>query len=588
MRLALLLFLILVLAPIASATHPASRADEEQLRGGSAMVMAIEAVGGVVASGNGVQRTTSSVLTATHAYSWSYSWGGTVELRLEPDGTLRGDAQLTGGGIGRLNDHSHAIYDEGESDSYTDCEVGRDLASPPRNGRWPARGVIDEEKGTLIVLVQSISLPWEQTQDCATSGTDQPTETRSFFPHPPLSPLMGEGVTLLATRSAPIERLDPDLDELNAASSLLFEIPLGSGHSIHHGRTSGAVPVQYGTPAGHACPNAMNGHIMTGSCTASGTLQVRAIIDPCPMLRESRAVHAAAVSALKQPASGSSESQVRAFQVDAGQRMRALMSDERAIQLICGEDDTSLAMIGAVAQMVVDAWEDVAKTHGLSNDGKLDYLSAERQNQLLGASDRGSGEILGAILSDPGHGAITIKAHSPVALHAWDEAGRHVGWNETTNATDLQIEGANYTGEPGGAQELLLPSGFYKVATVELGEGGYTLNSGWNGTGGEGFELLPLKSKAGRTLVTNYLLDHMGLFAGPTQRIASAADAPFTFVETWRPLANEPILGAGPTGAGARGADTTSGDAPLPGLALAILALAAAAGVSGARGGRRG
>lgn len=182
-------------------------------------------------------------------------------------------------------------------------------------------------------------------------------------------------------------------------------------------------------------------------------------------------------------------------------------------------------------------------------------------------------EVLAGVFANPGeHGAITVKAHSPVALHAWDEEGRHVGWNATTDLPDVQIAGANYTGAPGGAQELTLPSGFYKVATVEIGSGRYTLNSGWNGTAGEGFELLPLQSREGRTLVSNYLLDHLGLFVGPAQRIATHGDAPFAFVETWRPLSSDAVTGAG----SAPGVpEERGGPADAPGAGIAFVLAAA-------------
>lgn len=572
MRIGSAFLAIMLLLPVAAAGHPIpERSAADQMQQGAAMTIVVDATGGIQASGAGTRRDSTMAVEGTHAYSWTYSWGGTIDLKLGEQSYLLGDANLTGGGLGTWRDRVHTVWSQDgvpydEDRSQIDCAPRTDMSL--RTETMPsARAFIDTEAETILIFVPDISLPADDdAHRCLVTSDDRAPHYAGLTP-PPLSPLVGEGIALAAAQPEAVRQALGIYADAQVATSLFFEVPFENGHFTLQGRTTAPVPNTDGTPGDHICPDALNGHIMTGTCTAAGTLQVRLVVDPCPMLRESRAVHAAAVNALKQPAPGSSESQARAFQVDAGQKVRAFISDERAVQLMCGgEGDQAVANAARVAQMIVDAWVDVAKKHGLSDDGKRDLLSAERQSQLLGGSDDSSvtNAFLGEVFSS-GNGAISVKVHSPVALHAWDEAGRHVGWNATTNSSDVQIEGANYTGEPGGAQELVLPAGFYKLATVELGPGRYALNSGWNGTAGEGAELLPLTSEAGRTVVMNVLLDHLGYIAGPAQRIATEEGASFAFVEPWRPLMTEPPAGttsATPSGTSGGATATPSGGAP--------------------------
>ncbi|HUR68996.1 MAG TPA: hypothetical protein VM370_07090 [Candidatus Thermoplasmatota archaeon] len=592
MRPLCLLVTILLLAPSAFATHGTERDLTGEVHDGSSIVMALEASGTVSAHGAGSKRNGGSLEEASHDYRFAYSWGGTLELKLGADGFLFGDAQLTGGGTGALADHTRlTVYNyEGGVENVIDtdktCDVDMKIYG---DGKRHARGLMDPETGDLFVIVDGLGQPRGENR-CTWTSEGSGSETSTLFPSPPMSPLFAEGVSLVDQGDARAKKVAPLLDGPNAANALVFSIQLKSGHSILRGGASDAFPVEYEPPMGYACPNAMDEEILQGACSASGTLEVRILVDPCPVLRESRAVHLAAVKALQQPANGSSEAQVRAFQVDVRQKLVALLADERAIQLLCASEEGPevLDAMAEAMQKVVDAWVDVAKAHGLSDEGKRDLLAAERGRQLSGGGEASvsTSEILNAVIDSPGaYGAVTIKAHSPVALHAWDEAGRHVGWNETTKAPDAQVPGSNYTGEPGGAQELALPSGFYKVAVVELGDGRYTLNTGWNGTAGEGFELLPLASAKGRTMVTNVLLDQHGFLAGPAQRVASADIEPASFVEAWRPLPNTQTPEAGSGGAhdDGDGAGDTGRGAPAPGAGVLVALVAAAALVARGR-----
>lgn len=579
MRPSILLCLALLLVPAALAGHTPTRDLAGEVGSGASIVLALDATGTLSSQGSGTQERGSSTTSTTHAYTFSYSWGGTVELHLGADGTLQGDAQLSGSGSGSLLDRSNTKVRDHEGDVVNEIVTERDCH--PRiglfnDGKLHATGFVDGETGELVVVIRSITTGAGE-RDC-TFTSEGNVERSALFPRPPMSPLLVEGIRAIQAGDERVERAAPGLDEVNAATALILSIPLQNGHTIVRGHGSAALPVEYGSePLGYACPPPIESQFVQGTCRASGSLSVRVLVDPCPVLRESRAVHLAAVKAMQKPAAGSSESQVRAFSVDARQKAQALLADERGLQLVCGEDAGAVALseLLALQSKVLEAWIDVAKTHGLSDEGKRDLLGAERGRQLMGGDD-GDAEVaaaVGAVIENAGqHGAIAMTAHSPVALHAWDEEGRHVGWNETTESVDVQIPGANYTGLPGEGQALTLPSGFYKLATVELEAGSYLLRTGWNASGAEDVEILPLASQAGRTLVSNVLLDAYGMLTGPLQRVASASAA---FVEPWAPLAAEPApVIAGDSGA--RG-EAAREDASVPSVGAALLLLAMAA-----------
>lgn len=555
----LAVFALILTLPIASAGHATTRELGAEVEAGATIVLALDASGSVRAHGSGSRGESRTTLEYEHRYAW----GGLLELQRGADGVFWGERELRGGGQGQLV-MSHTSPGGGFT---TTCDADRRLLDVGRSG---ARAHLTPETGELLVVITSMGdvLPQD---GCVTQYSSGHQETSPMWPPPPLSPLVVEGMRSVG--DARVQQVSRGLDELNAANAVIFRVRLQDGHTILRGGASAPYPKSGEGPMEHLCPNA---DISSGSCSVSGTLHVRTIVNPCNALRASLAVHLAAVQALQQPPSGSSESQVRAFSVDARQKVQALLADARGLELICGEEaPLSLEAVLGAQEKVLSAWIDVAKKHGLSDDGKRELVGAERGRQLVGGGDGSAAvaEAVGTVLASEGnYGPIVVRAHSPVALHAWDEEGRHVGWNESAGAPDAQVRGASYHGRPGEGQELTLPSGFYKLAAVELGEGEYLLGTSWNGSGGEEGELLPLASRPGRALVQNILVDAHGMLAGPTQRVASVSAA---FVEPWAPLPFEPspALAGGTPGASVEGREegAPAKDEGVPGAPLAAL-----------------
>lgn len=569
------LLVLTLLLPAAQALHVDARDLSGEVESGARIILVLDArtTMGSVASGPIGPDTTLS-----HTFRHSARWGGTIEF--EPGGrtSFTGIEVLRGEGSGALREEVRSP-DGGWTRT---CDIVQKTAE----GWGSAHALIDSETRELHVLLTGLMVVPED--ECVTTYSNGRTERMSYHPAPPVAPLFWQTQELLAEGDARLLALQPELTPHEAAHSVFFTLPLG-GEQTFRGRTQAEQPLNFGTThLSYACPGAS----VPGTCTATSVLHVSVVVEPCKFLRASYATHLAAVNALVKPPPGSSESQARSFQSDARHRVSALFADERNLQLLCGGEGADGDTYGAAAaanKKVQETWADVAKSHGLSTEGKRDLVAAERARHLLGDTTPPSpeiAEIIAAVVTRQGEfGRIVLRYHSPVVVHAWDPEGRHVGWNDTTGAPESHIEGANYTGQPGGAQELDLPSGLYKIAVVELGEGTYTYATEWNGTD-EGVDLLPLAAKPGRTLVTNVLLDQHGILQGRAQRIGSEATTS-TFVEAWAPLATEPRFrdadeAHGDDDPGAEGEGGSQG-VPLPGV-LAVGALL----VAGAWRRRRG
>lgn len=344
---------------------------------------------------------------------------------------------------------------------------------------------------------------------------------------------------------------------------------------------SQAIPHASDVPAGPYCGMGGQGYPWaSGTCSATGRLEMRTLVDPCPYIRRVYPEHHAVLAGVQAPA-GADEAGVRAWAAQNGEKVRTVLGDQRAWQLAGCQGDLTpdpWDTIGRVLTMQRDALLQLLREGKLSREGVSELLGAERAMQLMGVSDS-SGATLGEIAAAapaPASGKLEVMVHSPVSLHVWSEDGGHVGWDAATNTSTSTIPGASYTGAPGGAQSIVLPAGFYKVVVEELAPGQYVLEVATNGTGADTVEMGFSRSQPGRATSTHFAVTEgwegprLDLF--PVRRGAATETPPF--IDDGRPS----ITGSSGQGGSDAGLPTepepkgASGPALL--AALAAIALA--------------
>lgn len=565
------LLVLLFAAPVADASHSTFQPLDE-IAGGTDIILLIEVEGKVEQAARA---------TYEHGFydireTFTYSWVGTVQLHRFGDGQYAGSMEARGGGAGTSVAESRSKV----TFAIEDC-----VKTVPIQPRIGVQARLDPESQRFLVYASGIAhLGLERDCEVRTDGGTE--RGGSPLPFPPLWPLFAENIARADSDDPMLRELSPNPDPFAMAHGMVLDLDLKEQKTIQRGHREVATPFPEEHVLAHACRWVGGEPNLEGRCLVTGTVAVTVIAEPCNFLRRDAAEHLARLEALEAPAKGSSESQVRAFSVDAGQRVRDYLSDMRMLALLCGEEAGGLEPITRVMEAWRDAWVDVYERHGLSDEGKRDLISAERQCQLMGIeSSASSSRAMAEIGAQATGGSARLGGHSPIAIHAWDQQGRHVGWNDTKGAPDLGIEGATYEGRPGGAQTLHLPAGLYKIAVVELSEGEYllTTRAGQDGdrenATASGMEMVPLAAKPGRVLVYNALVDENGILSGPAQRVAELSDA---FVEPWAPLASEasPVLAATTGSQGSEPPPGATKDAPGPHMAmllatLGVLALAA-------------
>ncbi len=506
------ILILLTLLPAASALHPAPASEGLSENPLVWMHVAVAGSASGDASGSQPESGTGPAEEGTYSVTWTYAWRGTVELRQFPDdpqGTLRGNAWLSGGGAGSAYMHIYQHYDGWEHTFDSDCAFEKTFNDGQGHSYW-AMAKANADTGALVVSISTADL---HESDCRYN--------------PALSPL--------DPGDAPAGPTPGGID-LEPEAVLRFEIPTSGGDTRFFPSWTGDIRGAGGKGAPY-CGNEFMGvsSYMEGTCRVSGQVKVNAIIDPCARLWDSFDHHVSEVGALTPPPSGSSESQVRAFAVAARAAIGAYLGDARALDMYCGGAPDFDEGVLAAAEMILDAWRDVERTHGLGPQATRDLISAIRAHQMLGGeeSDGNWNAPAGSSVASDGvgfdAGTLTISVHSPVSLHVWDADGRHVGWDLGTNAPESGIAGATYEGQPGGAQTITVPAGVYKITADEWDQGSYAVNLTWGGVAGNGTEFLPLRSFSDRTMATNVLFDDAGFLWGGAQRIASGGD--FRFVE---------------------------------------------------------
>ena len=488
--------LALLAAPSVLATHPVAMDPATLAKAGAEIVVFVDVNGAYKGSAQMDLRQEDDVYTYSSQWRGSYSWSTTAFLQAKPEpdaagwtheGSTYANSTMTwddrGSGVSR---HSVGEEYEWQTTSEHTC-VGSGL-----NRLYPKVLAKLTERGTVLVRFENMQ--WNGANsirfECRASDTDNKGVTTE-------QPRVGPGALV----NAPLLEGSKTREEL---AHLDVELALGTARQTFFGEYSGGGSEPRARDEAFAYCGEREESI-TKSCNGSGTVEAILYIDPCETIGKSYEKHLADVQALKPPPKGSSESQVRAFSVDVRMRTQALLSDARRLELMCdGGTEGALPAVAEAMRALADAWFDVARVHGLSQDGVRDALAAERAAQLAGA-EPGNGP---ADLAPPGPSGNTasVKVHSPVALHAWDEEGRHVGWNAAIGAPDLEIPNASFTGEAGQAQTLMLPEGVYLVAVDELGPGTYALNMSTPDLG----DITPLHASAGGASSFVLLVDHEG------------------------------------------------------------------------------
>lgn len=545
---ALVLSLLLV-APLVPA-QPSSRDYAEEVRKGSDVHMYLSYSGGAGATFGGEEQLEDSRESVQETREVSVSWEAPVWLRNSRDGTLQGSilTNWTASGMRSVtSERSHEGGAGGEGwwrqNDRTTCASGTVSRSMVQTIRAvpEASGLRLTFEGYPVMNVEIAgACTWTRTSvDAWESKDDSGVEPFGM----PVALHHGGDVE----SEAPLSILVPY--DARTSKTLSYR------DAIPHGET----------PAGAYCGTAgIRDEWLAGTCSASGTLTVRTLVDPCPFLRNAYPAHYAELASIPPPAPGSDEAAVRAWTATSGEIVRQVLSDQRSWQLFgCVGDlapDPWDAM-GRVLQMHRDALLQLLREGKLSREGIGELLGAERAMQLLGVgNDAGPtvAEIMAAHPPEPS-GTLEVKVHSPVSLHAWDEKGGHVGWDDAADQSVSTIPGAAYEGAPGGPQTLRLPAGLYKITVDELARGHYLLEVAMNDTGAEGEDAAMVAATPGRRTSTHYAVtvgwDGPRLDTFPVRR--GAAEGDVQFVDVGKPSVSGRAGGASPSSPGSTGAEGT-------------------------------
>lgn len=552
------LLVLVLLAPLATA-QPAERDRAVEVREGADVDIYLSYSGAATSSRAGTRDGYTLSESRAHRVEWE---GAMQTYRGAPGAPLSGSLTATWRATAS---HDH-VWDYVREDGYHYHTEDHCAASDSEPFGFQAQ-ITPEDRGLRVVL-SGYAVPMVRADAaCASSmfektwdGTTTDSSTSDFASNVALVHGLEESYY------SRIEVLVP----YDGVTSVPFEHRVAVPHD-----TDGPSRVYCQMPKGAK-------DWATGSCAGSGTLTVRSFVDPCPYIRRVYPEHHAALATVGPPSK--EEAAVRAWSAAAGELVRQVLSDHRAWQLVgCAGDlePDPWDAIHRVLKLQRDTLLELLREGKLSREGIGELLSAERALQLTGASDD-SGATLGEIMAagpPAPQGTVEVKVHSPVSLHAHAEDGGHVGWDAATNSSGSTIPGASYTGVPGGAQSIVLPSGFYKVVVEELDQGTYLLDVSMNGTGAQGEDVHLVGSRQGRTTSTHYAVtvgwDGPRLDAFPVRRGATTGEV--AFVDAGRPS----VKGAGET-SGSEAETSGDGleagrDAPGAKVAVVLLALAAIA-----------
>lgn len=563
MRLPAALVLVLLCLPGLAAALGDARDRAAEVRGGADVDVHLSYEGGATGSRAG----SNGPYTLSESNAYEVRWSGALRLhRAGGAGSLEG--ALVGEWVVEASSSRTWDYRAEYSSLHeqSDCEasgVRKDFA-------LSVKGTAEAEGLRLRVTgyaVPSMAAPeacrWSRVETTV-DGTESTSGTGALERNLPLLHFMESG------------------EDYDADATLL--VPYDGRASLPVSRRD-PVPTPSGLPGALYCGMGGGSYEWApGSCAAAGTLTVHSFVDPCPSIREGYAADLAALDAIRPPPPD--EAAIRAWAVGAREAVQAVLGGQRAWQLVGCEGDLApdpWEALGRVLKMQRDALLALAKEGKLSREGISELLGAERAMQLMGVGDDAFSlaDVPGFSGAAPPAGTVEVSVHSPVALHAWSEAGGHVGWNASTNRSESTIPGATYEGAPGGAQRIVLPGGFYKVTVDELAPGRYLLEVVTNGTGAAPQEEAFLVDAArGRTTSTHYALtagwEGPRLDAFPVRRADTPASV--AFLDAGRPsTAGAPTGGGGDDAEGEAG--TGGARTPAPGWAMLVLGVAAAAWV---------
>lgn len=559
---AVALLAALLLAPTLGAQSPDARDHAAEVLGGAQVLAYLTYAGGATTSRSGAQEPYALHESRAHEVRWE------GPLHLFPTGTA---GKLNGGVMGEWAGRasSSRVWDYRSEHNSLHEESTCEGDAPPAPFGFQVEAT-PEPDGLRLRLtgyaVPSLQLPgacrWSRVETTP-DGTDRDS-----------------GTSALEMNVALVHGLQGN--DYNAALTLL--VPYDGRATLPFAYSS-AVPHDHATPASVYCAMPKGGFDWaTGSCRATGTLTARVLVDPCPYIKRVYAQRHAALAGVQPPPAGSDEAAVRAWAAPVGEKVRAVLGDQRAWQLWGCEGDLEpdpWDAIARVLRMQRDALHQLLKEGKLSREGVSELLGAERAMQLMGVEDGAGSSIADVMAASPAQpsGTLEVRVHSPVSLHAWSEDGGHVGWDAAANASVSTIPGATHEGAPGGAQRIVLPAGYYKVTVDELEAGEYLLEVETNGTGADASEAFLVDARPDRTTSTHYAVtqgwEGPRLDAFPVRR----SDTPdsVAFVDEGRPSVSGAAGGNGGDGGEGASGGGNGRDAPGPALGVVLLLVAAIA-----------
>lgn len=493
------LLVLLALLPLASAQGAQERDLAAEVRGGADVHVLVEYVGGSAGTREGA----SDPYAMRDANTLEVRWSAQGDATREEDGALRGSV------------------------------MGEWSARASRSYVWDYKS----ETSTLHETTTCEGATSGQDATLQVEATPEATGLRVRFTGYTLPSMSVPG----ACRHDRVETTSEGTQTSHSTPALERNVPLVHDPKVaagdfdltvlvpYDGRAQvpftfqGAVPSGGSSAASAFCE--MNDAFTwaPGTCSATGLLRVRALVDPCPYVRDAYAKHLAALQGVPAPPAGADEQAIRAWDKPNAAKVQAVLADERAWQLVGCEGELTpdpWDAIVRVVQLKRDALLELAKQGKLSKEGANECLAAERANQLLGGSEADLGPLLD-MTSAPA-GTMEVRVHSPVSLHVWDAQGRHVGWDAARNAREAALPGATYAGAPGGEQTVIVPAGFYKIAVEGLDAGDFVLEVASNGTSADRSEAYHGQAQPGRTATTHYAV--VDGWDGP--RLEGYAEAP--------------------------------------------------------------
>lgn len=481
MRIAPLLFALVLLVPVAHATHgepPAPIIDD--IRAVDRFVMTLRHTHSITLDYHGEETTWVENVQTTHRASGQGTYRSTDVL----DGLLTAESEegyYVHRGAGTRSIHASSdeyryvrTSSEGWSEEHsTDIECGYvgelhdDIL-----GHMAARILPD---GTMRITSVLAHGPMLEDGEC--HRTTQPGGSDDY----PFAVSMRNSV--LVPDPARVERgfeitISLDKRTHSLSRSHTFQLPGAETDSLYT-----------------LCMVAHVPEYATGSCRLTSTIEVTLTPLECGTALNSFKHHMADLDKAPMPPPGAQELDLLLWwDVEIRPRLDSMLRDVRFLQMLCGLSPEG-HMDAIVAQLLLyrDALLELAERDELQDWGIHELLGVTRSLQMLGV------EVSFTELVDhlAAVGLIQVDLHSPAALRARDEQGRVSGWVD--GEVRLDIPRSTFEGEAGSHQRLTLPAGFYRFEVEEQGEGDFLLDLTWNGTGASGRDSLRGDSLPGRT-----------------------------------------------------------------------------------------